>query len=257
MFKDVPSKHWAAGAISQAISQGWVSGFQDGTFRPEQPVTRAQVVSMINRATGYVFSRLQQVISKCKPAVVKVTSRSATGAVLGAGTIITTDGYILTNEHVVKDPLSGQLYAELQVHVVADPELYEETRAYPARVVATSNWDDLALVKVERSGLPALTLATKTPAEGTSVVVIGHPNAMQYTSSAGIVTQDMAVLGLIARMQTDAAINPGNSGGPIVDLDGRIVAVAQSKFTDMDNMGYGVRAEDVRRFVVKYLPSLG
>ena len=256
-FKDVPATHWAAGAIEQAVSQGWVGGFTDGTFRPEEPVTRAQAVSMVGRATVYMANRLQALIAKCKPAVVKVTSRSAAGTVLGAGSIITTDGYILTNEHVVKDRQAGQFYPDLQVHIVTDPELYEVTKAYPATVVATSNWDDLALLKVDLKGLPILPLASKTPPEGTAVVAVGHPSGMQYTSSAGVVTQDMAVIGgMITVMQTDAAINPGNSGGPIVDLGGRMVAVAVSKLQDLDNVAFGVRIEDVRNFVAKHLPNL-
>jgi S1-C subfamily serine protease len=64
----------------------------------------------------------------------------------------------------------------------------------------------------------------------------------------------LAVLaGMFERVQTDAAINPGNSGGPILDLHGRIIAITQSKYSDMDNMAYGVRVEDIRNFLKKYL----
>lgn len=255
LFKDVPEHHWAYGAIEQAVKQGWAGGFPDGTFQPDAPITRAQAVSMIGRATVYLHNRIQSVIAACKPAVVKVTANSAAGTVLGAGSIIAQDGYILTNEHVVMRQAGRELYPNLQVHVVTDPQLYEVTRSVPARVVATSNWDDLALLKVELADLPVLPLATATPPEGTAVVVIGHAAGMQYTSSAGIVTQDMAVVGgVVALMQTDAAINPGNSGGPIVDLAGRMVAAAVSKLSDMDNVAFGIRIEDVRNFLKQHLP---
>lgn len=252
MFKDVPAKHWARGVIMQAAEQGWVSGFADGTFHPDAPVTRAQAVSMISRATVYMHNRIQAVISECKPAVVKVVS----GNTLGTGSIITADGYVLTNEHVVMDQSTRVFYPDLQALVVTDPGSYEETKAYPIKVIATSNFDDLALVKIDASGLPSLHLAEQTPAEGTAVVVMGHPYGFQYTSSVGIVTQDVALLGgLFPRVQTDAAINPGNSGGPMVDLAGRMIAVTEAKVANADNMGFGIRIEDVRNFLNLHVPG--
>jgi N-acetylmuramoyl-L-alanine amidase len=255
-FKDVPSSHWAYGPIEQAAEQGWIGGFPDGTFRPGEPVTRAQAVSMISRATGYMHNRIQQVIAQVKPAVVKITGITADGKTsMGAGAIISPDGHIVTNEHVLLDHTRGRvMFTDLTAHIITDPGSYEQTKEYPLEFISTSNWDDLGLGKVALTGLPYLRLAEKTPPEGTTVIAMGHPNWMQYTSSVGVVTQDLAVLaGMFERVQTDAAINPGNSGGPILDLHGRIIAITQSKYSDMDNMAYGVRVEDIRNFLKKYL----
>lgn len=265
-FPDVPTSHWARAVIDAAADQGWVGGFEDGTFRPDEPVTRAQAVSMIGRATVHIHNRLQKVIAQCKPAVVKIEGTTAEGKTsLGAGVIISPNGHIVTNEHVLLDQAGDRKkYRNLTAHILTSApdgvtgDGYEETHAYPLEFIDTQNWDDLGLCKVPLTGLPYLPLAERTPPEGTAVVAMGHPNWMQYTSTAGIITQDLALLGGLGfhRLQIDAAINPGNSGGPIVDMSGRVVGISQSKFSDMDNMGYGVRIEDVRRFVAKHLPEL-
>jgi hypothetical protein len=258
-FKDVPDGHWAYGAIVQGVEQGWLGGYPDGTFKPSEKIARAEVASAISRAVMYIFNTVPAVIELCKPAVVVVEGTTQAGKTsMGTGTLITTNGYILTNEHVVYDHSNNRSpFTNLRVGVLDNPNGYETTIEYPAQVVATSNWDDLALIKIEGTGFPALPLADKTPAEGSTVVALGHPNWSLYSSTVGIVSQDRAVLGaLFPRMQTDAAINPGNSGGPMVDLAGRIVAVSQAKYSDMDNMGFGVLIEDVRAFVGKHLPEL-
>jgi N-acetylmuramoyl-L-alanine amidase len=265
-FPDVPETHWARAVIETAVAQGWVGGYPDGTFRPDEPVTRAQAVSMVARATVHIHNQVQKVIAQCKPAVVKIEGVTAEGKTsLGAGVIISPNGHILTNEHVLLDhKRNREQFRNLTAYVLisvpdgASADGYEETKAYPVEFIDTNNWDDLGLCKIAATGLPYLPLAEHTPPEGTAVVAMGHPNWMQYTSTAGIITQDLALLGGLGfhRIQIDAAINPGNSGGPIVDMSGRVVGISQSKFSDMDNMGYGVRIEDVRKFVAKHLPEL-
>jgi serine protease Do len=258
-FKDLDKGHWAYGSIMQAVEQGWMGGYPDGTFQPNEKISRAEVASVVSRAVMYMFNAVPTIIEYCKPAVVMITGKTADNKTsMGAGALITPYGHILTNEHVVYDHNDNRRpFTDLTVHVLDNPDGYETTKEYAAHVVATSNWDDLALVKIEGNDFPALQLAETTPVEGTTVIAIGHPNWMQYTSTVGRVTQDRAVLGaFFPRMQTDAAINPGNSGGPIVDLKGRIVAISQAKFSDMDNMGYGVHIEDVRYFLKKHLPEL-
>jgi serine protease Do len=136
---------------------------------------------------------------------------------LGSGVIISTDGYIVTNNHVVD--------GAKQVTVVLS-----DGRELSARVVGRDPQTDIAVVKVAARDLPAITFASSRKVEvGDRVLAIGNPFGIGETVTTGIVsaTQRRAGLGLKYEdfIQTDAAINPGNSGGALVDVEGRLVGI--------------------------------
>ena len=136
---------------------------------------------------------------------------------LGSGVIVTTDGYILTNNHVVADA------QEIKV-ILLDGS--EET----AKVIGTDPKSDVAVVKVEREGLTPLPLGDSDALRlGEVVLAIGNPFGLSHTVTMGIVSaKSRANVGIVDYedfIQTDAAINPGNSGGALVNTRGELVGV--------------------------------
>jgi serine protease Do len=136
---------------------------------------------------------------------------------LGSGVIISPDGYIVTNNHVVD--------GAKQVTVTLS-----DGRELQARVVGRDPQTDIAVVKVSASDLPAITFASSRKVEvGDRVLAIGNPFGIGETVTTGIVsaTGRRAGIGLAYEdfIQTDAAINPGNSGGALVDVEGRLVGI--------------------------------
>ena len=135
----------------------------------------------------------------------------------GSGFIISTDGYILTNNHVVGD---------------ADNVIVKliDGREFKARTIGTDPHTDVAVIKIDATHLPVLPLGDSDALEvGEWVLAIGNPFGLSHTLTAGIVSaKGRSSLGIADYedfIQTDAAINPGNSGGPLVDLEGRAIGI--------------------------------
>ena len=145
---------------------------------------------------------------------------------LGSGVIITSDGYILTNHHVVDEN------DELRV------SLSGKTKQFPAKVIGTDPQTDIALIKIEAEGLAPATLGDSAKLRvGDLVLAIGCPLGLEGSVTHGIVSGlGRSDLGIIGKgtgdapgyenfIQTDAAINPGNSGGPLLDEHGRVIGL--------------------------------
>ncbi|MFN6130192.1 MAG: Do family serine endopeptidase [Planctomycetota bacterium] len=136
---------------------------------------------------------------------------------LGSGVIVRSDGYILTNNHVVEGA------AELEVY------LSDETK-YIAKVVGTDPRTDLAVLRIDASGLVAAPIGDSSRVEvGDWAIAIGSPFGLAQTVTAGIISAtkrtDQGITPYDDFIQTDAAINPGNSGGPLLNLRGEIIGI--------------------------------
>lgn len=174
------------------------------------------------------------------PSVVRidVSRRGATSlgadapAGIGSGVIYRADGYILTNHHVV------QQGGALEVR-------FADGRTARGEVIGSDPLNDLAVVAVDRRGLPAVTLRSDPPLRvGETAIAIGSPFGLEASVTAGVVSavnRQLAVpaeitgdepLFIPAVVQTDAAINPGNSGGALVDADGRLVGINTAIFSE-------------------------
>lgn len=137
---------------------------------------------------------------------------------LGSGVILTSDGYIVTNNHVV----SGA--DEVLV------TLPNNKKPHPAEVVGEDPQSDLAILKIDEEGLPTITAADSSVLKvGDTVLAIGNPFGLSQTVTTGIVSAlgrtNVAILDYENFIQTDASINPGNSGGALVDNKGRLVGI--------------------------------
>jgi putative serine protease PepD len=163
------------------------------------------------------------VVSLVLPSVVTIRSDSLGGANLGSGFVVSTDGYVLTNDHVV-----GQGQAATSV-------TYHDGTTSSATVVGRDVESDLAVLQVERTGLTAVQLGdSETVAVGDPVLAFGSPLALANTVTSGIVSaldrtirsnEPAGATRYYAAIQTDAAVNQGNSGGPLVDAAGRVIGL--------------------------------
>lgn len=139
---------------------------------------------------------------------------------LGSGFIISSDGYVLTNDHVVD-----------QMDTIT--VILNDQREYTAKLIGSDERSDLALLKVDAKDLPTLTLAkNETLKVGQWVIAIGSPFGLDYSASAGIVSaigrsipSARSESNYVPFIQTDVAINPGNSGGPLFNMDGEVVGI--------------------------------
>lgn len=151
----------------------------------------------------------------------------------GSGVILTADGYIVTNNHVVDGA------DEIQVKM-------NDNREFAARIIGTDKNTDLALIKVEESDLPAIRVADSNNLKvGEWVLAIGNPYGLTSTVTAGIVSAKARSLGarqgsIESFIQTDAAINPGNSGGALVNAEGELVGINAMLYSQTGSFtGYG------------------
>src|ERR1700730_9372765 len=150
---------------------------------------------------------------------------------LGSGVIVSSDGYILTNNHVVNNA------TEIQVAL-------NDGRQFNAKVIGSDPKTDVALIQIKADNLPALTLTDSDKIEvGDVVLAIGKPFGIGQTVTKGIVSaKDRTTSGDMDEdfIQTDAAINPGNSGGALVDTEGRVVGINSAILTHSGgNQGIG------------------
>jgi len=150
---------------------------------------------------------------------------------LGSGVIVDPDGYILTNYHVVKgaDRVRVVLTPAPSQDSQAVSQLKSHGRILPARVVGYSKLIDLAVLKVEATGLPTLSVSRYDRIQkGQIVLAFGSPEGLENSVTFGLVSSVLRQPDPddpMVYIQTDAAINPGNSGGPLVDVDGNVVGI--------------------------------
>lgn len=179
-----------------------------------------------------------------KQSTVTVVSRMASGTGIGSGFIYTADGYICTNHHVVEGALSLQV-------------MLPDGQTLDATVVGTDEMADLAVIKIEKTGLTPVKIGSSAALVGESVVAVGTPAKIDYRGTAtfgkisatnrivslyndsGVVNKKMTLL------QTDTSVNPGNSGGPLANMYGEVIGVVVMKVsyfggTVFDGIGFAI-----------------
>jgi serine protease Do len=200
--------------------------------------------------TTVVGDDITAIVARAQPSVVTITADglSTNGFSpfqvptrgVGSGVIVTSDGYILTNRHVVEG--SQTLSVELS-----------DGRQLAAKVIQISKTNDLALIKVAATGLAAATVGDSAGLKvGQTTIAIGSPlGTYTETVTRGIVSgldrqvtvtdeqtrREVTLTGLI---QTDAAINPGNSGGPLLDIGGNVIGLNTATATNAEGLGFAI-----------------
>jgi S1-C subfamily serine protease len=212
-----------AGAVIGGGAGAGVAGLLDHPTSSASPSASAQSVTIKNPETATTATAAA---AKAAPSVVTLYVSSGSNSGSGSGVVLTDDGYVLTNNHVVT--LEGTGTGTVQVRT-ADGTLYD------AKVVGTDPSSDLAVVKIDASGLTSATFANSDKVQvGDVAVAIGAPLGLSNTVTDGIISatgravetgssqDDSTVLDAI---QTDAAINPGNSGGALVNGAGEVIGI--------------------------------
>lgn len=222
----------------------------------------------------------KQVIDKVTPSVVLISSefKSSGASSTGTGIVFTSDGYIVTNAHVIKtevksvvqnpnsgynDPFSnffGNFYSNYEYETtVQDADTVTVTTSdgteYTAKIVGSDANTDLAVLKIEATGLTAAEIGDSSTLEmGDTAITLGYPLGLGLSASDGIISglnkeMSVEVAGGSATMtllQTDAAINPGNSGGPLLNNNGQVVGITSSKIvsSSVDGVGFAIPITD-------------
>lgn len=196
------------------------------------------------------------VAEKVRPSIVGITveysvnsifSKNGTATASGSGIIMSEDGYILTNNHIVNST-SNNSYYEVAKASKLTVYLYNDETPYEAKIIGTDEQTDLAVIKIEKSGLTACELGDSNSVKvGEFSMAIGNPLGMQSSVTGGMISavnrevtdSDGKTYILI---QTDAAINAGNSGGALVNAEGKVIGVNTLKLsgTGIEGMGFAI-----------------
>ena len=178
----------------------------------------------IGTVTNTTSTDVAAIAESVLPSVVSILIEAGDNSGSGSGFIVQSDGYILTNNHVAAPAANG---GELTV-------VFEDGEKAVAKIVGRNTSYDLAVLKVDRNGLPAAVLGDSSAVRvGEIAIAIGAPLGLNGTVTSGIISSlDRPVtaggsgeLAFINAIQTDAAINPGNSGGPLLDGTGRVIGI--------------------------------
>ena len=197
-----------------------------------------------------IQNQVEEIADKISPAVVRIVSTTEVISPfflqvipqqgLGSGIIIRDDGLILTNNHVIEDA------TKIEVTL-------SNGKTYKGKVLGSDPNSDIALVKIDATGLPTATLGdSSTLKVGEFVVAIGNPYGLDHTVTFGVIsalernidTGNGTMYGVI---QTDTAINPGNSGGPLVDLEGNVIGINTMIYEGAEGLGFAVSSNTAKK----------
>jgi serine protease Do len=250
-----------AAAVLSAVLASGTTAFAVHQMVPAPSTAAYTLPTVAPASTGTTVQAvdLTDVVARARQSVVTITADgTSTGEFLpfghptqgvGSGIILTTDGYVLTNRHVIEGATT--LTVEL-----------DSGERFPARLVEASTSNDLALVKVSTTGLVAAQVGTSGALQvGQTAIAIGSPlGTYTETVTRGIVSglgRDVLVTDELTGapetlknlIQTDAAINPGNSGGPLLDASGAVIGINTAVSTVAQGLGFAIPIDDASELV--------
>ena len=190
--------------------------------------------------------------------------KTSTASASGSGIIISDDGYILTNNHVVSSSTSEQsLYYQISEATKVTVTLYNDETEYEAKIVGQDEQTDLAVIKIEKTGLTKAEFADSDNVKvGEFAMAVGNPVNMNSTVTTGIVSAVNRTItdsegNTYKCIQTDAAINSGNSGGALVNSEGNVIGINTLKLsgTGIEGIGFAIpinATTDVTSQLIQY-----
>lgn len=274
-FKKSNVKYSSGGGFGKTVFVPFISGIAGATLvigtcfgvpsvKSKLLQTSNQVISPVSANSSDKTTNLinianysdtsTAVAEKVLPSVVGITVNyqissifggSSKGEATGSGIIISEDGYIVTNNHVISSESSN--YYAIQEATGIKVNLYNDETSYDATVVGTDAYTDLAVLKIEKDGLTPATLGDSSQVKvGEFVMAVGNPLGMDYSVTGGIVSainREVESDGTVYyAIQTDAAINSGNSGGALVNSNGEVIGINTLKLagTGIEGVGFAI-----------------
>jgi putative serine protease PepD len=221
-------------ALLGGLAGAWYASRDDDQLTDTGASLGAVPTGSLSRPADSVAGIAQRVL----PTVVSIEVSTGAGGGTGSGFVIRSDGYVLTNNHVVTDAAGG---GEIAVQ-------FNDGSLAAAQIVGRSPSYDLAVLKVDRTGLPVAVLGdSDAVVVGDSAIAVGSPLGLAGTVTSGIISaknrpvttgrDDGTERSYISALQTDAAINPGNSGGPLVDGQAKVIGVNSAIATLSGGLG--------------------
>lgn len=177
--------------------------------------------------------------------------QSSTATAEGSGIIMSRNGYILTNNHIINSDESSSYY-EVTDATSIKVSLYNDSNQYDAKIIGFDEETDLAVIKIEKDDLTPAEIGDSSSVKiGEFVLAVGNPLGMQSSVSSGIVSAINRTVAVsdgqtFTLIQTDAAINAGNSGGALVNSQGKVIGVNTLKLsgTGIEGMGFSIPIND-------------
>ncbi len=213
------------------------------------------------------ISVVEAVAEKVTPCVVGIRTTTSVNSFFGnqqessgegSGVIYKQNGYIITNYHVIEEAVTNKRNTKVQVFLDSKAE-----NAYDASVVGYNISADLAVIKIDVTGLPEIEITDSDKIKiGQYVITVGNPGGLEFMDSVtyGVISGLNRVVSSdsdIGLIQTDAAINPGNSGGALVDATGKLVGINSSKIVseEFEGMGFAIPSNTVTEICDKIIAN--
>ena len=243
VISNISRKNEETNKASETMSSQSVESSQDAQSEEDDGYTleKSQLpTSLSSNDTGKSLTPKEVYamnVNACVGIATQITTnvwgQVASASASGSGFILTSDGYVVTNNHVVEDATSVTV------------KLYNGDE-YDATIVGTDEMNDVALLKIDATGLQAVTVGDSDQIEvGEEVIAIGNPlGELTFTMTAGVVSaldREINTDGKpINMLQTDVAINSGNSGGPLFDMDGNVIGITSAKYSGETSSGASI-----------------
>ena len=234
-------------------------------------VDRSNLPTLEQLATPADAMKIPDIVTKVSPSVVGISCILSNGTATGSGIVMSSDGYIITNAHVVKGAKSVSV---LLPKTYAKEGTKEEELTYKATIVGQDNQTDIAVLKIDAKDLKACEFGKSSEIQvGEISIVIGNPLGLSLANSvtSGIISAKDRILTVEDRtmnlIQTDASINNGNSGGPLINAYGQVIGITSAKVSNTygEGLGFAIPIDEAMPIIqslmengyVKGRPSLG
>lgn len=263
--------------VGTSGSDGNVSAKSDGdtSSNVKSTVDRSNLPTILQAAAPADALSIPEIVEKVSPSVVGISCITSQGVSTGSGVVLSEDGYIITNAHVISGAQSISVVLPSSYGNVSDDSAeMEDNLTFTAEKVGSDEQTDLAVLKIDKSGLiPAEIGKSEDVQVGELSIVIGNPLGLDLANSvtAGIISAKDRTITVEDRtmnlMQTDAAVNNGNSGGPLINAYGQVIGITSAKVSSSvaEGLGFAIPIDEALPIVKDLMengyvtgrPSLG